>query len=258
MVRVGAERKAAALRELHRPGDPLLLANVWDVASAKMVEELGYAAVATSSAAVAHALGEQDADVMPPDAAFGVVERVAKAVAVPVTADLEAGYRLPAEELVRGLLAAGAVGLNLEDSDHHGPGALVDVEEQAERLAAVRVAARKAGVEVVINARVDTYVRHVGDADTQLREGIRRGRAYLEAGADCVYPIMIQDAKAIGAFVDGVGGPVNVNLRSGSPPLTVLRQLNVARVSLGGGLFRFAMNAARDAGRALLEGTLFG
>lgn len=251
------QAKAAALRGLHRPGDPVLLANVWDVASAKMVEELGFPAIATSSSAVAHAFGEQDTDVMPPEIAFGVVERVAKAVGLPVTADLEAGYQLSAEGFVRRVLAAGAVGFNLEDSDHHGGGVLVDIENQAERIAAVRAAAKKAGVDVVINARVDTYVRHVGEPEDQLKEGLRRGRAYLEAGADCVYPIMIQDEKAIGAFVDGVGGNINVNMRAGSPSLATLKRLNVARVSMGGGLARFAMNAARDAAEKLKAGTLF-
>ena len=249
--------KAAQLRQLHRPGDPLLLANVWDVAGAKMVAELGYAAVATSSSAVAHAFGQPDADSMPLEVAFGVVERVANAVDLPVTADLEAGYQLSARDFVSRLIAAGAVGCNLEDGDHHGGGVLVDVDTAAERIASVRRAATEAGVPIVINARVDTYVRHVGDAEQQLTEGIRRGRAYLAAGADCVYPIMISDERAIGSFVDGVGGPVNVNLRAGTPRLDTLRRLNVARVSLGGGLFRIASTAARQAAEAFQAGTLF-
>ena len=248
---------AALLRRLHKAGDPLLLANVWDVASARLVEELGFSAVATSSSAIAHALGEQDADCMPVELAFMAVERVAAAVSLPVTADLEAGYQLPAAEFVRRLLAAGAVGCNLEDSDHHGSSVLVDADIQAARIADIRAAAATAGAEVVINARVDVYVRHVGEPEEQLREGIRRGRAYLAAGADCVYPIMIADEHAIGAFVDGVGGAVNVNLRAATPPLAVLRRLGVARVSLGGGLFRIASNATREAAEAMLAGTLF-
>src|SRR5579884_811786 len=217
--------KAQALRALHRPGDPLLLANVWDVASAKAVAELGYEALATSSSAIAHAFGEADSDCMPLDVAFGTVERVARNVDLPVTADLEAGYQLSAEDFVQRLLVSGAVGCNLEDSDHHGPGVLVDSEKHAERVAAVKAAAKKAGVDVVVNARVDVYVRKIGEPDVQLKEGVRRGRMYLEAGADCVYPIMINDEKAIGGFVDGVGGNVNVNLRAGTPPLDVLRRL---------------------------------
>ena len=250
-------RDAATLRALHRPGDPLLLANVWDVATAKMVEELGFAAVATSSSAVAHAFGEQDHDCMPLDIAFDLVGRVAGAVSLPVTADLEAGYQLPAGELLERIIAAGAAGLNIEDSDHHGQGVLVELEKQVERIATVRSAAQKAGVNLVINARVDTYVRYVGEAPEQLSEGVRRGRAYLAAGADCVYPIMISDERAIGAFVDGVGGPVNVNMRPETPTLDTLRRLNVARVSLGGGLFRIAITAARQAAEALRAGTLF-
>jgi 2-methylisocitrate lyase-like PEP mutase family enzyme len=249
--------KAAALRSLHKPGDPMLLANVWDVASARMVEEVGYQAVATSSSAVAHAFGQPDTDSMPLDIAFGAVERVASAVSLPVTADLEAGYQLPADEFIRRLLGTGAIGCNLEDGDHHGPGPLVPVEVHAERVTAVKAAAAKAGVEVVINARVDVYVRKIGEPDVQLKEGIRRGRAYLEAGADCVYPIMISDERAIGAFVDGVGGNVNVNLRPGTPGLDTLRRLNVARVSMGGGLFRIAITAAREAAEALKAGKLY-
>lgn len=249
--------KATALRSLHRPGDPLLLANVWDVAGAKVMEELGYSAIATSSSAVAHAFGEEDSDCMPLEVAFGAVARVAKAVDLPVTADLESGYQLSAADFVSQLIASGAVGCNLEDSDHHGSGTLVNVEAASERIAAVRQAAKEAGVAVVINARVDTYVRKVGDADEQLREGVKRGRAYLAAGADCIYPIMINEERAIGAFVDGVGGPVNVNLRAGTPSLDTLRRLNVARVSMGGGLFRIALTAARQAAEALRAGTLF-
>jgi 2-methylisocitrate lyase-like PEP mutase family enzyme len=246
--------KAGSLRSLHRAGDPVLLANVWDVAGAKLMEELGFDAVATSSSAIAHAFGEEDSDCMPAEIAFGMVERVAKAVEVPVTADLEAGYQLAPEEFIRRLLAAGAVGFNFEDSDHHGPGVLVGLERQAERVAALRAAATKAGVEVVINARVDTFVRHVDDP---VAEGVRRGKAYLAAGADCVYPIMINDERAIGEFVQGVAGNVNVNMRAGTPPLPVLRRLGVARVSLGGGLYRVASNAVKAAAEALKAGTLY-
>jgi 2-methylisocitrate lyase-like PEP mutase family enzyme len=248
---------AEALRALHKPGDPLLLANAWDVASAKLSEELGFSAVATTSSAIALAFGVADTDSMPLDIAFGVVQRIASAVSLPVTADLEAGYQLSATEFVDRLLAAGAAGCNLEDSDHHGPDVLVDAEKQAARISAVRQAARAAGSDIVINARVDTYVRHVGEPREQLVAGVARGRAYLAAGADCVYPIMISDERAIGDFVQGVGGPVNVNLRASTPPLDTLRRLGVARVSLGGGLFRLALNAAHEAADAFKTGALF-
>jgi 2-methylisocitrate lyase-like PEP mutase family enzyme len=146
------------------------------------------------------------------------------------------------------------VGFNLEDSDHHGSGSLVDLDVQASKIVSVRAAARDLGVDVVINARVDTFVRHL---DNAVEEGVRRGRAYLAAGADCVYPIMIQEEADIAAFVNGVGGPVNVNIRPVTPSLAVLRRLNVARVSMGGGLFRIALNAAHDAAAAFQAGTLY-
>ena len=149
---------AALLRALHQIGDPLVLVNVWDAESARRVERSGGRAVATSSAAVAASLGLADGNTMPPAAAFDALGRIAAAVAVPVTADLESGYGLSADELVDRLLAAGGVGLNLEDSDHGRPGELIEAAAAAERLAAVRESATNSGVDVVVNARVDTYL----------------------------------------------------------------------------------------------------
>jgi 2-methylisocitrate lyase-like PEP mutase family enzyme len=248
---------AATLRGLHKQGDPLLLANAWDVASARLTEEAGFAAVATSSSAIAHAFGHEDNDTMPLEVAFGTVERIAAAVSVPVTADLEAGYQLEPRDFIERLLAAGAVGFNFEDGDHHGGAKLVDMEHQAGRIRGLREAAAKAGVDVVINARVDVYVRHIGEPDVQLSEGLKRAQAYFAAGADCVYPIMIKDDRAIGEFVERAGGPVNVMLRADTPKLGRLRELGVARVSLGGGLARLALTTARQAADAMRAGTLF-
>ena len=248
---------ARTLRSLHRPGEPLLLANAWDVVSAKLVEELGFSALATSSHAVADAFGEKDDDCMPADVAFGAVHRMAAAVSLPVTADLEAGYQLPAKQFAQRLLAAGAVGCNLEDSSHHAEGPLVEMERQAEYLRAVKDAALGAGVDIVINARVDTFVRRIGEPDLQFREGVRRARAYLAAGADCVYPIFLADQQMIGAFVNEVGGAVNIMLRPGAPSVAVLAGLGVARISLASGLHRAAMTAARQAAESFRTGTLY-
>ncbi len=154
--------KAAKLRELHRPGEPLLLANAWDAASARAVEAAGFPAVATTSSGMAEALGYEDHQVTPPDEMLAAVARVTRAVNVPVTADLEAGYGLPARELVQRMLDAGAVGLNFEDTDHEAGGqSLVDAERQAERVGELRAAAQEAGVEIVVNARVDPYLRRM-------------------------------------------------------------------------------------------------
>jgi 2-methylisocitrate lyase-like PEP mutase family enzyme len=245
---------AAHLRSLHRGPDMLVLANAWDVPSARIVESAGFPAVATSSHAVADVLGAPDGDRLDPDDAFAAVARIASAVTVPVTADIEAGYGLGAEELVGRLLDAGAVGCNLEDTDHHGdPTTLVPVEVQVERIAAVKEAGRRAGVDVVVNARTDAFARRLDDP---VAVSIERGRAYLAAGADCCYPIGAAAEDDLRALVAGIGGPVNVMLRTGVPPLGVLRSIGVARVSAAAGLYRAAMKAVADAAAALKAGDL--
>jgi len=239
--------KADTLRHLHHGTRPLVLPNAWDVASARLVEGAGFPVVATSSAAVARTLGYEDNDTMPADDAFGAVRRIAAAVVLPVTADLEAGYQLSPDQFAERLVAAGAVGCNLEDTDHHGSGGLVSAEEQAVRLAAVRQAARDRGVDVVLNARVDVF-RATESAPSELvADAVRRARLYAEAGADCVYPILLADEAAIAEFVAAVGTPVNVLFRPGAPSITRLAELGVARVSLASGLFRTAQAAVRDA-----------
>lgn len=226
--------KAAKLRELHRPGEPLLLANAWDAASARAVEAAGFPAVATTSAGVAESLGYEDHQDTPPEEMLAALARITRAVGVPVTADLEGGYGLPAGELVERMLEAGAVGLNFEDTDHDAGGTtLVDAERQAERLRELRAAGQEAGVEIVINARVDPYVRRLEGA---LEESLRRGQLYLDAGADCVFPILAKEEADIARLVDELAAPVNVLFIPGVPGLDRLAELGVARISVGGGL----------------------
>lgn len=212
------------------PGDPLVLVNAWDASSAKAVEAAGFPVVATSSAAVARALGSDDHEAMSADDALAAVSRMAEAIRVPLTADFESGYGLAPGAIAERLLAAGAVGCNIEDSDHHTPGALVDPEAQAARIAAIRAAA---GDRLVINARVDTFARRHPDA---LAGAIERGRRYLDAGADCVYPIIAGEESDIAAMVEALG-TINVMLRRGAPSIARCAELGVARVSVGSGLF---------------------
>jgi 2-methylisocitrate lyase-like PEP mutase family enzyme len=225
----------------------LVLPNAWDVSSARLVVKAGFPVVATSSGAIAATLGYEDNDSMPVDEAFGVIRRIARSVAVPVTADVEAGYRLPAAELVERLLDAGAAGCNLEDTDHHGGAGLRDADENAERLRAVRQVANEAGVAIVLNARVDV-LRLEGDRRELFEEAVRRARLYLRAGADCVFPIRLSDEELIGEFVKRVEGPVNV-VGAGAPPLARLAQLGVKRVSFAG----FLMNQLYGAHEAKLS-----
>jgi 2-methylisocitrate lyase-like PEP mutase family enzyme len=230
--------QAQQLRGLHVPGSPLLLVNAWDPPSARRLAHDGYPAIATTSAGVAEALGYEDGNVTPAAEMLAAVARIAETVDVPVTADLEAGYGLEPGELVDGLLRAGAVGLNFEDTDHER-GGLVDPERQAERLAVIKQAGSDAGVDVVLNARVDVFL-HDGEVD----EAIRRGRLYAQAGAACVYPIGVRGRDAIRRLVDEVGAPLNVLAVPGGLSLAELGELGVARVSFGSGLMHIAMDAA--------------
>jgi 2-methylisocitrate lyase-like PEP mutase family enzyme len=236
--------QADHLRGLHVPGSPLLLVNAWDPPSARRLAHDGYPAIATTSAGVAEALGYEDGNVTPPDEMLAAVGRIAAVVDVPVTADLEAGYGLKPRKLVEGLLRAGAVGLNFEDTDHEG-GGMVDAEGQVERLVAIKEAGREAGVDVVLNARVDAFL-HDDEPDAQLEEAVRRGQLYAQAGADSVYPIGARGRDAIRRLVEEIGVPLNILAVPGGLSLAELGQLGVARVSFGSGLMHIAMDAAAE------------
>jgi 2-methylisocitrate lyase-like PEP mutase family enzyme len=236
--------QASRLRGLHVPGAPLLLVNAWDPPSARRLAHDGHPAIATTSAGVAEALGYEDGNVTPPDVMLAAVARIAAAVDVPVTADLEAGYGLEPGALVHGLLDAGAVGLNFEDTDHER-GGLVDADLQAGRLAAIKESGRAAGVDVVLNARVDVFLR-----GGELEEALRRGRLYARAGADCVYPIGVRGRDAIRQLADELEAPLNVLVVPGGLSLGELADLGVARASFGSGLMGTAMEAAAEQARA--------
>lgn len=231
------QRNAAQLREMHRPGRPLVLPNVWDAASARAVQEAGFSAVATGSAAVADSLGFADHEGAPASEMLAAAARIAGAVTVPVTADAEAGYGLEAAELVELLLDAGVSGCNLEDTDHRS-GALVDPAAQAEFLAAVRSAARTAAVDLVINARVDVFLHPAQDRGARIDDAVRRSRRYLVAGADCVYPILAIDEQDIIELLSGIDGPVNLLCNPKGPTVRRLAELGAARVSFGASLYR--------------------
>jgi 2-methylisocitrate lyase-like PEP mutase family enzyme len=234
------------LRSLHRPGDPLLLPNAWDVATARAVVAAGFPVVATTSGGVAQALGYEDHQGAPAEEMLGAAARIARGVDVPVTVDAEAGYGLEPAELVAALRAVGAAGCNLEDTDH-AAGSLRDPERHAEWLAAVRRAASEDGYPLVINARVDVFLAPFfagADPSTQrelVPEALARANAYLAAGADSVYPITLVEPEALRGFLAEVDGPVNVIRLPQAPPLAELAALGVARVSWATFLFRDAM-----------------
>jgi len=235
--------RAAALRALHVPGRPVVLPNAWDAASARAIERAGFPGVATSSAAIADCLGLADGEQAPVEEMLAAATRVVRSVTVPVTVDFERGYRLAPAELVERFAATGAAGLNLEDSDP-ATSELVDPEEQVAFLAAVRAAALAAGVDLVINARVDAFARMAAEPQVKLASAIERANQYLRAGADCAYPIGVSEPPVVRSLASGIAGPVNVGLGLASP-LTVddLAALGVARVTFGPGLQRHVYGA---------------
>lgn len=247
--------KALQFRSLHVPGSPLLLANVWDAAGARIVEAAGASAIATTSAGVAWSLGAPDGDRLDRDLAVGAISRVAAAVDIPVSADVEAGYGDDADgvaQTMRAVLDAGAVGVNLEDTYHGGPTPLRPVHEQVDRIAAARRAADECGVPLFVNARIDTYLRSVGDPATRLDETLARAAAYVEAGADGVFVPGLTDLATISTLVEKTGVPVNILAGPGAPEVARLAEQGVARISLGASVAAAAYAVVQRAARELL------
>ena len=239
--------KAGALRRLHDEPDLLVLVNVWDVASARTVADLpGCRAIATASHAIAAAHGYPDGERIPVSVMLAAVERIASAVEVPVSADLEGGYGDVATT-IRHAIAAGAVGGNIEDQ-------MRPLDEAVDAMASAVDAGTDEGVPFVLNARTDAYLL-AGDRDpeTVFHDAVERGRAFLDAGAACVFVPGVRDADTIGRLVDGIGDrKVSVLAGPGSPPLETLRELGVARVSYGPGPHRAALATLTDFATARL------
>lgn len=226
--------QAQLFRQMHDRSKILLLPNAWDAGTARLFEERGFAAVATTSGGMAWSLGYGDGEQTPFTEVVAAIARITRVCSVPITVDLETGYGETAQAMarsVRAVIAAGAVGINLEDGmPGHGP--LRAIDDAAARIAAARAAATASGVPIVINARVDLWMHDAGQpADTHLSEAVQRAHAYLAAGADCIYPIGLRDRDTLRAFVRAVDAPVNVAGGAGMPDLHELARMGVARVS---------------------------
>jgi 2-methylisocitrate lyase-like PEP mutase family enzyme len=249
-------QKAAVLKKLHQGPKILVLANAWDVISARIVEEIGFPAVATTSAGIAAALGYPDGQRVSRDEMLEMVGRIARAVEVPVTADMEAGYgTTPAQmaETARALIDAGAVGLNLEDMTGDDESSQVELVLQVEKIQAIQEASAAAGVPLVLNARTDIYLMPIGPPETRFERTVERLDAYRKAGADCVFAPALKESQTIARLVAAIKAPLNILMMPGGPSLDELERLGVARASIGSGLMRATLGRARSMAKAMLE-----
>jgi 2-methylisocitrate lyase-like PEP mutase family enzyme len=248
-------QKAELFRALHHEPELLILPNIWNPMGARLLEGLGYPAVATASAAVAYSLGLPDGEVLSFDTMLEVVGAIAAAVEVPVTADLEAGYADTPEgvaENIRQALRAGIVGVNLEDTDHDTD-SLYPITEQQKRLQAVCAMVEEEGVSLVVNARTDVFLHGGPEPDSdKVTETIRRAAAYLEAGADCIYPITLSDLDALKRIHRETGAPLNVYATASVPPIAELEAAGISRLSLGPGLLKASLTVMKGVAEELL------
>jgi 2-methylisocitrate lyase-like PEP mutase family enzyme len=242
--------KAIQFRQLHRGPRALILPNAWDVASARIFEDAGFPAIATTSAGIAFSLGYPDGQRIPREEMLARIGRIARAVHVPVTADIEAGYGSSAEAAAATtveLIQAGAVGMNLEDASGNPDEPLIDMQLAVEMIKAALTAAAQLNAQIVVNARTDVYLLPGGDPDADYSEALRRLVAYCEAGAECVFAPGLKDANTIGRLVKAVNCPLNILAGPGTPSIPELEKLGVARVSLGSGPIRATLGLLRRA-----------
>lgn len=254
-------RKAEALRKLHGGPRLLVLPNVWDVASARVIEELGYPAMATTSAGIAFALGYPDGQRISRDEMLEAVGRIAGAVRVPVTADMESGYGTTTKDMAetaKAIVASGAVGLNFEDVTGDNEDSQVDQKLQVEKIRTLRETSASLGVPLVINARTDIYLMPIGPEATRFERTVERLRAYRAAGADCLFAPGVKDKALIEKLVKEVAAPLNILVTLGCPSLPELEKLGVARASIGSGVMRATLGLVRRIGRELLEKGTYG
>ena len=249
-------QKAEQFRKLHHGPRLLLLPNAWDVVSARILEECGHPAIATSSAAVAFSLGYPDGQRISREEMLEVAGRIARAVDVPVTADLEAGYGTTAKDMVETVEAAieaGVIGMNLEDVTGDEEGSCVDLPLQVEKIRAVSDAAKALGVPFVLNARTDIYLMPIGPEATRFERTVERLRAYRDAGASCLFAPGVYDRETIANLVNAVEAPLNILASPACPPIAELERIGVARVSAGSGLMRAALGLVRRIGKEMIE-----
>jgi 2-methylisocitrate lyase-like PEP mutase family enzyme len=255
MPLISQKEKAEDFRALHHGKRILILPNGWDVPSARVFEDAGFPAVATSSAGMLVSLGYPDGEVIGRDGFVSAVGRISRVLSVPLSADIVAGFGKTTKEVlvtVKAILKTGAVGINIEDFAH-ATKKLYPIERQIENVKAIRKLGETKGIPIVINARTDALRFAEGDEGARFKEAVRRATAYRDAGADCVYPMGLTDQASIAAFVLALDFPVNVMVRKGLPEISELERLGVARVSFGPSASYAVMGLLKRAAKEVLE-----
>jgi 2-methylisocitrate lyase-like PEP mutase family enzyme len=242
------QEKASQFRNLHHGAMILILPNAWDVATARVFEMAGFPAIATTSAGIAASLGYPDGEKISRDEMLEIVARVVRAVAIPVTADVESGYGDPVAT-ARAVAETGAVGINLEDTVGEDAAGLAELSAQTATVREIRAL----NLPLVINARTDIYLASVGDPVTRFARTVERLNAYRDAGADCLFAPGVSDVATIAALAREVQGPLNVLATMGTPTASELQAVGVARVSVGSGPARAALGLVRRIANELRE-----
>jgi 2-methylisocitrate lyase-like PEP mutase family enzyme len=250
--------KAEQLKALHHQKKMLVLPNIWDPLGAALLEDLGYQAIATASAPVAFTSGFDDGQKIPFSEVLGKLERIVDKVDIPVTADIESGYANDNTGLaqnIEALIKTGVVGINLEDFNIE-TGAFFLLADQCERIMTVRKVSENCGIPLFINARTDVYLKgkNFASEKAKFEETLQRGRAYLDAGADCIFPPAMKDADDLKKLIDVLRCPVNVLAFPGTPDFQELKEIGVARLSLGPAFLKIAIKAMKETALKLKNG----
>ncbi|MEO6893511.1 MAG: isocitrate lyase/phosphoenolpyruvate mutase family protein [Ginsengibacter sp.] len=249
-------QKEKTFYQLHHNDEILVLPNIWDPIGAILLQDLGYKAVATASASIALSNGYRDGEKFPFDELLLVLKRIVNSVSIPVTADVESGYAKNNSELkenIKKLIDTGIAGINFEDSKHDEQ-KLFTKEEQAEKINLIRKTAAEMGSSLFINARTDVFIKGNNFSNEEkVAEAITRGKSYKAAGADCLYPIFLKEKESIVTIMKETSLPVNILMVSGVPDFSTLKEIGLARISLGPGFLKYAINPMKNIAEKLLN-----
>jgi len=238
------QKKAKQLLELHKGDKLLVMPNIWNPITARILEAKGFPAAATASAAISTSLGYRDGEKIKLSTHLDIIERIVKSVNIPVTADIESGYALDIPELkgsINKIIDTGVAGINIEDSKGK-EGEIRDIDEQCERLETVREISREKGLHLVINARVDCFLsKKDKPLNEVIKEVIKRANAYINAGADCVYPVGVLDLETIKSLRKAISSPINILGSHRTIPLKTMQEIGINRVTFGPFVFRSAI-----------------